>query len=209
MEGKIEFQTNVPVELALQFLQGKEVESRFGSGKQHLFSTSDGRRFYVSDTVGQILSGQIQKQGIQPGEPIEICKQEMNQGRGRKGIEWKVTKVGQVPGEQANGTLVVPGAGVSAPAPTQVPAAGVSAPAAASATVVTQQTTHNGNGNSFAHTGWAAFLLAQTNTLVDVYAAALRYAGERHGNNVKPEDVRALLTTSFINVSRGGSANVA
>jgi hypothetical protein len=52
--------------------------------------------------------------------------------------------------------------------------------------------------------GWAEFLLFQTDALIDVFAAALGHAGEKHGNAVKPEDVRALMTTAFINLSQKG-----
>jgi hypothetical protein len=38
-----------------------------------------------------------------------------------------------------------------------------------------------------------------------VYAAALNYAGAKHGNAVKPEDVKTPLTTAFINLSKGGA----
>src|ERR1035441_747751 len=60
----------------------------------------------------------------------------------------------------------------------------------------------NGNGASHngrplepnIHQGWAQVLFGQTNALIDVYAAALNYAGTKHGNAVKPEDVKTLLT---------------
>jgi hypothetical protein len=51
---------------------------------------------------------------------------------------------------------------------------------------------------------WAQSLLGQTNALVDVYAAALRTASSKHGNRVKPEDVRTLLVTAYIQCSKGG-----
>jgi len=41
--------------------------------------------------------------------------------------------------------------------------------------------------------------------LIDVYAAALNHASAKHGNAVKPEDVKTLLTTAFINLSKGGA----
>lgn len=47
-------------------------------------------------------------------------------------------------------------------------------------------------------------LVMETNALVDVYAAALKAASERHGNSVKPEDVRSLLVTAYINASKSG-----
>ena len=57
--------------------------------------------------------------------------------------------------------------------------------------------------------GWAQFLLSSTNALVDAYAAALAYASAKHGNSVKPEDVRALLTTAYIAQTKNGAPHVA
>ena len=45
MSEKITFQTNSPVEVSLQYLEGKPVDSQFG-GVQHLFSTTDSRVFH-------------------------------------------------------------------------------------------------------------------------------------------------------------------
>jgi hypothetical protein len=153
---------------------------------------------------------------LQPQEPFEICKKEVDYGNGRKGIEWQVAKVGFAPGEQPDGTFVVataqPGAGVVAPAPV--------------ATAVTQPPYNNGNGskpNSRANGNgnghnpdpipntrivWAQFLLTQTEDLIDVYATASKYASDRHGNSVKAEDVRSLMLSAFINISKNGAGNV-
>src|SRR5580658_6144426 len=106
MSDKINFQTNLPVELALQYLEGKPVDSQFG-GVQHLFSTADNRVFFVSEMVGNIIADQLKKHGIQKGEAIEICKAEVTQGRGRKSIQWIVKKVGARLGEQPDGTFAV------------------------------------------------------------------------------------------------------
>ncbi len=106
MSEKIQFQTNLPVELALQYLEGKPVDSQFG-GVQHLFSTTDNRVFFVSEMVGNIIADQLKKLGVQKGEAIEICKAEVTQGRGRKSIQWIVKKVGAPLGEQPDGTFAV------------------------------------------------------------------------------------------------------
>jgi len=47
-------------------------------------------------------------------------------------------------------------------------------------------------------------LILETTALVDVYAAVLRTASERHGNSVKPDDVRSFVVTAYINASKGG-----
>jgi hypothetical protein len=106
MSEKIQFSTNLPVELALQYLEGKPVDSQFG-GVQHLFSTTDNRVFFVSEMVGNIIADQLKKLGVQKGEAIEICKAEVTQGRGRKSIQWIVKKVGSALGEQPDGTFAV------------------------------------------------------------------------------------------------------
>ena len=209
---KIKFQTNITVEAALKFAEGKLCDSQFGD-PQYMFTTTDDRVFFVAEKVAQKIHGLR----LQPQEPFEICKKEVDYGNGRKGIEWQVAKVGFAPGEQPNGTFVVP---------TAQPGAGAVTPAPV-ATAVKQPPYSNGNGsklnghangNGNGHTpeppqdiraAWAQFLLMQTEDLIDVYATASKYASDRHGNSVKAEDVRSLLLSAFINISKNGAANVA
>jgi hypothetical protein len=237
MSEKIQFQTNLPVELALQYLEGKPVDSQFG-GVQHLFSTTDNRVFFVSEMVGNIIADQLKKLGVQKGEAIKICKAEVTQGRGRKGIQWIVQKAGSPVGEQPDGTFAVPAA---PPAPESalerqlrqsIAAAnngkpGTSALTPAPGSVAAQNSEQpivNGNGtkpngNGAARNGrppqqdihqrWEQVLFGQTTALLDVYAAALKYAGTKHGDAVKPEDVKTLLTTVFINLCKQGGAHAA
>jgi hypothetical protein len=135
-----------------------------------------------------------------------------------------LSKVGFAPGEQPDGTFVLPaapkpGAGVSAPAPaatgvTQPPSNngnGTKSAGVPNGTCLNGQA--NGNGNGYRqpadqrpiHADWAQSLIEQANTLVDCYAVCLAYASQAHGNSVKPEDVRALMTTAFI--QNGGKRN--
>lgn len=229
MSDKITFQTNIPVELALQYLEGKPLDSQFG-GVQHLFSTIDNRVFFVSERVGNIISDQIKKLGVQKGEQIQICKAEVTQSRGRKGIQWIVRKAGCTAGEQPDGTFVVPAAPSDlerqlqqsiAAATNGKPSASAVTPAPGKAAVQIEQPLSNGNGNNpnghgasqngrppdnGIRPGWPQTLLSQTSALIDVYAAALGYAGAKHGNAVKPEDVKTLLATAFINLDKGGQS---
>jgi hypothetical protein len=55
--------------------------------------------------------------------------------------------------------------------------------------------------------GWVQCLIGQTNALTDAYAAALLHANQ-YGTTVKPEDVRTLLVTAFINLGKTGAANI-
>jgi hypothetical protein len=123
----------------------------------------------------------------------------------RESIE--LVKQGKL-GELGNGTFAVPaGASAGTPAPVQSGASNG------------HQTSNNGHGSTNGKNGngapkhpqspgppvWAQSLLEQASALVDVYAAALSSASTRHGNQVKPEDVRSLLVTVFIQRSKAGS----
>jgi hypothetical protein len=237
MSEKIQFQTNLPVELALQYLEGKPVDSQFG-GVQHLFSTTDNRVFFVSEMVGNIIADQLKKLGVQKGEAIEICKAEVTQGRGRKGIQWIVKKVGCPLGELPDGTFAVQAAPVApetalerqlrqsiAAATNGKPGTSALTPAPGTAAAPNgEQPVSNGNGSKpnghgapqnghppqhDIHQRWEQVLLGQTTALIDIFAAALNYAGTKHGNAVKPEDVKTLLTPAFINLTKQGGNHVA
>ena len=237
MSEKIQFQTNLPVEVALQYLEGKPVDSQFG-GVQHLFSTTDNRVFFVSEMVGNIIADQLKKLGVQKGEAIEICKAEVTQGRGRKGIQWVVKRVGSPLGEQPDGTFAVraapaapesalerqlrqsiatvrnskPGTSAVTPAPGSVAAQNNEQP-------IVNGNGNRPNGNGATHNGrppehgvrpgWAQVLLSQTDAVIDVYGEAINHAGAKHGDAVNPEDVKTLLTTAFINLCKQGGAHAA
>ena len=64
-----------------------------------------------------------------------------------------------------------------------------------------------GNGRS-ASAGWVQILRTQTEALTDIYAASIKYASDHHGNAIKPEDIRALMTTAFINLAQRGRSRV-
>jgi hypothetical protein len=91
---KIKFQTNITVEATLKFAEGKLCDSQFGD-PQYMFTTIDDHVFFVAEKVAQKIHGLR----LQPQEPFEICKKEVDYGNGRKGIEWQVAKVGLAPGD--------------------------------------------------------------------------------------------------------------
>ena len=94
----IRFTTNIPQELRLNTLEGRSVESQFG-GVQHMFSAAEGA-FYVSGTVGRILTEQLRKLEVRAGEPVEITKREVAGSNGRKSIQWQVARVEAASGRQ-------------------------------------------------------------------------------------------------------------
>lgn len=182
---KIQFQTNVPVEVRLRSLEGKPVDSQFG-GSQHMFVAEEGT-FYVSETVGQIIAGKLRDLRVRAGDRVEITKAEVNRGNGRKGIEWQVSEVGYFPGEQADGTFAVPALAAPAAEPIEAqrkPAAIERTPAAPPP-------------------AWAGALVDQTNALIDAYAKVMQHAAQHP--NVRGEDVRSLFLSAFINISKAGA----
>jgi hypothetical protein len=197
----LKFETNVTNELRMRSLAGELVESQFG-GMQFRFVTDAGA-FYVSEPVGNILHDRFAKLGVTAGEPVEITKREVVKN-GRKSIQWEVAKVGFTPGEQPDGTFAVPAA-----SPADEPSMLERQLAASLAEVNARKVPARAAAPAAVPAGWQSTLLAQTNALADVYAAACAYASERHGNVVRPEDIRAMMTTVFINLSKSGQRNAA
>lgn len=198
---KVLFNLNIPVELALKYTQGKPSESKYGAGMQHMFSTADGRVFYVSETAGQAITEQLAALGVQPGEFVTITKAECDMGRGKKAIRWQVAQVAAAAepmktavaapppakrppqsirpaadadyGERSNGTYAVP-ALKSAPVADAAP-------------------------------DWARVLLTQTNYLVDILAASVKHAA-RHEGLIKPDAVQSILISAYIGLQKQGGS---
>ena len=217
---KIQFTTNIPVELRLQSIAGEVTPSQFG-GNQIKFTAHEGP-FWVSEAVGSILIDQIRKKHIQPHVPVEVARREIAQSNGRKGIHWTIDTLGFAPGEQPDGTFVVPavaapnGNGANGGKPPAPPAAIASQPhdehPNGNAPVVGNANGTNGHGavppvedNLLLRTGWAGAIREHTTTLIDLYAQMMQYAAGRHNGLVKPDDVRSLLLSAYINVSKGSN----
>jgi hypothetical protein len=216
---KIQFDTNCPVALRLSSLEEEVVESKFG-GNQIKFTAHEGL-FWVSEAVGSILADQIRKKKIQPNVQVEICRREIAQGNGRKGILWQIDPLGFIPGEQPDGTFAIPapktnGANGSKPPAPPVAAAPEEQPQGKNTNGQSNGSANgngignaNGNGHAatvaLAHAGWALHLREQACALVDVYSDVLSYSG-KYGAAVKPDDVRSILLSVFINISKSGGA---
>lgn len=114
MSDKVHFQTNVPVEVALKYGDGKEVNGQYGD--QVLYTLSDGRVMYVPP----IVKRRIEELGIGRGELFTLTKAEKKNGT-RRTIEWLVdagdrgeksprgnapSATGQRPAQQRNGAAV-------------------------------------------------------------------------------------------------------
>src|SRR5450432_1385071 len=99
MPEALKFQTNIPEEVALQFLDGLDVEGR--SGPQKMFTLTDGRKLYVYPT----LAAKIAKLGIGRNERFTICKREMTV-EGKQCVEWEVARID--PPAKSDATIATP-----------------------------------------------------------------------------------------------------
>jgi hypothetical protein len=83
MSDKVQFQTNIPVEVALKYGDGKEVNGQYGD--QVLYTLTHGRVMYVPP----IVKRRIEELGIGQGELFTLTKAEKKNGT-RRTIEWVV-----------------------------------------------------------------------------------------------------------------------
>ena len=93
--GTLKFQTNIPEVIALEFSEGRAVQSQFG-GDQVMYSLTDGRRMYVSPFVAD----KIRNAGITAGVPFELCKREVARGNQRS-VEFQIRTINDMGGAAA------------------------------------------------------------------------------------------------------------
>jgi hypothetical protein len=82
MSDKVQFQTNVPVDVALKYNDGKEVTGQYGD--QVLYALTDGRVMYVPP----IVKKKIDELGIGRGELFTITKRRRRTERGAPSSGW-------------------------------------------------------------------------------------------------------------------------
>jgi hypothetical protein len=108
MREKVQFDTNVPVEVALLYADGRDVEGRFGD--QVMYTLADDRVMFVPP----IVRDRFVQLGVVAGELVTVCKREVKQGN-RRSIQWQVERLeGSATGETSKATPAAP-----APAPSQ------------------------------------------------------------------------------------------
>jgi hypothetical protein len=202
----VRFRANIPEELSLKHCDGKEVGSKFeGSARQIMFTLEDGRKVYLYPNVAETISNL----GIRKGERFSVCKLVVIDA-GKPKIHWEVKRIAPVPPQTGatpptpNGascktkpelmnelSLVLKNAGQDVPLP-----ADSDDPGGAS----------NGNDQpaspkSAQHalvTGHVTFYLERSCLLIDVVAAAHKYAVETYSGAFTKEDVRSLVLSVFI-----------
>lgn len=204
----IRFDANVPVELALKFDTGKQVQSRIPDAPdQMMFTVCGDDTIYVPLHVAE----QIKTLGIRKMELISICKRVQNNV-----TKWEVKRVGDTQT-----------AAIAAPVPPAQPAG---LPVAIDATpmerlltesinnvlkaqralapatpVCSGQSNSNTTGNStpIQHTSYSRVMAGALIAAIDAAREAERYAASV-GFEVEfnTEDVRAIASTLFIQASK-------
>ena len=162
MSEKLQFQTNVAIDVALKYNDGKEVTGQYGD--QVLYTLTDGRVMYVPP----IVKKKIDELGIGRGELFTITKAEKKNGT-RRTIEWVVGTDGsgdrkpQRRDQQPNGTAPAQRRG-----------------GAGCGSVLGNDNGHRlsprNEAKGFLVTGQGQFLLQALAAAVDVAAATERYA---------------------------------
>ena len=218
MADAIKFEWDQPVEVALKFTEPKLVPSNFGDDRA-MYSLTDERVMFVD----QLTAARIKSLAVQPGEAFFLCKTK----NGRL-TEYQVYHESDEPTPAAparNGVVAFGGHKKSfPPLKAALPNRLYHAPEdstledqlRASIDMVERKKLeskldqHPAPAPAAMETPWARLLVNQTNVLVDSYAAVLAAASAKHGNLVKPEDIRTLLVTTFINLAGGkGKSNAA
>ena len=217
MSDVIKFEFDRPVEVALRFTEPRIFPSQFaGADDRHMFSTVDGRVMYVTP----LTSARIKALNLAEGEIFWICK--------RKNGRVTEFAVSREPMAAPPAPVVFGGHKKTYPPlknnlPDDLyytpPSATLEEQLRASIEMVERRKQVEAAGPvavppqpkavermAPAVAEFSARLVLETNALVDSYAEALRVASERHGNTVKPEDVRSLLVTAYINASKQGRA---
>jgi len=194
MMPTVEFQPNVPIDLALKYADGKPVNSR-GPVARFLFTTTDDRALFLDESIAK----RIQALGLQPSEHFRMCK-----GVIGRNTEWKVERVG----EQKDGTFVIPKAAGSSPEVTAPPSSSTGFDSHTSIVnpnmpAEVLQRALGGLPRVDARTAIiSANLREDANMLIDVMGSCIEYA-KKYNGAVSNDDVRALAITIYIQHTRG------
>jgi hypothetical protein len=201
----IEFDVNVPVEVALKFPAGKIISTR--NGERVMYTLADERVMFLDLGPAQ----KINDLRVNVREKFLVCKRR----KGKEPVEWDVwlhpetekaraiaeaRRDGSDPelvgklydsmqrvGSQKDGTFVVPVVpGASAGTPAPVPSAS------------TNQPSHSQN------TSARSPLATDAIALVDAFADVLEYSLSTYGGRVKPDDLRSLLLAVYIGRQKAG-----
>ncbi len=208
----LKLQTNVREEIALAYTSGKPVEGNYGP--QVMFTLADGRQLYLSQAAAE----KIDALGLEKGEPFQIVKAERANGQ-RKYVEYEVKRVygpGQftetgtpapAPREAATPRGVPDGDGQVQDRRFTTQAIGGNQPHATAAAVV--EAPYNARPlTTLRRVSVGDQMLSAGCVALDVLHALEQHAKAKHGWEIEfnAEDVRAMMNTIFIQMSKDGGA---
>ena len=156
------------------------VALKYAQGKT--ISTQYGERMMFSLVDGRVMfldlevASQIVALGINVHEPFTITRKW--DGKAGSPVSWEVARL---MGEQPDGSFVVPAVSPKPPASADT------------------------SENSVPRHGSRA-LAEEAQSLVDVFAAVWEYTRETYRGQVKPEEVRAFVTTAYIQRGKAAAA---
>jgi hypothetical protein len=192
----LRYQTNVPEIIQPRFFRGAPdieiVEGQYG--QQAKLKLADGRITYLPTHIGD----QITAMQLQPGERIEICKREIQDGLKRK-VRWDVIRIEDEP------AAPVPAAAAGPVSQASPAAAVVQSPQVA--TQVNKKATH-GQTESTILRPRISYGEAIQAALIGAIDAA--HAAEAHAASVgrpiqfSSADIQGIASTLFIQASRDG-----
>ncbi len=185
---KIQFEINAPVTVTLKHSTGKIVDGKFG--RQVYFTLEGFKCMYLDFGAAE----QLNALKPEPGESFVICK------RGKR--EWDVSLSPATEKMRAAKEM----AAEPAPRPTPVP------PAMARRLDAAPEPQQLGTGTSArpaprlqTSANPASGLVAEANAVVDAFAQVLDRALTQYQGRVKPEEVRSLLLSAYIQRGKAGS----
>ena len=164
----VDFPPNVPVSVALKYGQGRTISNQHG--ERMMYSLTDGRVMFLDLDVAR----KIESAGINVRESFTITRN--TDGTIGSLITWEVARV---PGEQPNGTFVVR----AADTPTS------KLPVSSSAA------SDSGAGQCKPA---RSPLVDEANVLVDCFAQVLERSLRLYQGRVKPDEVKTLVVTAYI-----------
>lgn len=186
MSKQIEFKFNTPVTVSLAFADGRAVPSRFPGSVRTMRTTSDQQVFFCDPH----LEREIQKLKPTAGMTLEITK--IERAGKKNSYDWKVSRIG----EQSDGTYKIPKADPSSPTdsepaffPSDSNRVAIDSPQNITALPARKEPTE---AESHCY------------RLVDLTAATMKYAKERHGGLVREDDARSIAITVYIQAGRSG-----
>ncbi len=160
---KVQFQTNIPVEVALKYGAGKDVTGQYGD--QVLYTLADGRVMYVPP----IVKKKIEEAGIARGELFTITKAERRNGT-RRTIEWLVATDASGSAKSAPATQQTNGG------PQPSPSNGAGTVASHRSSQENRKTIPPSDPKGFLATGQGQSLLQAFSAAIDLTASMERYA---------------------------------